>query len=249
MPAATPELLMVAATFLLAGFVKGVIGLGLPNVVMGLLGLIMAPAKAATLLLLPSLVTNIWQMLAGPSLRGLSRRLWSMLVGIGLGAWAGSGLIAGHSAHLATAGLGAALLAYAAVGLGRLQLHVAPGAEPWAAPLVGLANGVVTGATGVFVIPSGPYLSALGLSRDDLVQALGLTFTTCTVALAAGLAYRGALASDNVAGSLLSVLPALLGLAAGAWVRSRVRPKTFRLFFFLGLAALGAELVWHGLAR
>ena len=60
------ELSLIAAIFLLAGLVKGTIGLGLPTVSMGLLGLLMAPAQAAAMLLVPSLVTNVWQLLAGP---------------------------------------------------------------------------------------------------------------------------------------------------------------------------------------
>ena len=68
MPSIQPFPLVVATlTFLLAGFVKGVIGLGLPTVSMGLLSLVMAPAKAASLLIVPSFVTNVWQLAAGPS--------------------------------------------------------------------------------------------------------------------------------------------------------------------------------------
>ena len=55
---------LVAGTFLLAGLVKGVIGLGLPTVAMGLLGLAMPPVEAAAMLLVPSLVTNVQQLLS-----------------------------------------------------------------------------------------------------------------------------------------------------------------------------------------
>ena len=59
-------LAIIAGAFLLAGAVKGVIGMGLPTVAMGLLGLVMPPVQAAALLVVPSLATNVWQMLAGP---------------------------------------------------------------------------------------------------------------------------------------------------------------------------------------
>ena len=57
---------VVVATFVVAGFVKGVTGMGLPTVAMGVLGTLMLPAQAAALLLLPSFVTNVWQLFAGP---------------------------------------------------------------------------------------------------------------------------------------------------------------------------------------
>jgi sterol desaturase/sphingolipid hydroxylase (fatty acid hydroxylase superfamily) len=87
----------IVPVFLLAGFTKGVTGLGLPTVGMGLLSLFMAPAQAATLVILPSLLTNVWQM-TGRDLPGLLRRLWPMLLATVLGCWAGRGLLTGGSA-------------------------------------------------------------------------------------------------------------------------------------------------------
>ena len=242
------HLLPIAAIFVLAGIVKGVIGLGLPTVSMGLLGLLMPPAEAATLLLIPSFVTNLWQLLAGPGFRPLLERLWTLLAGIAVGTLAGAGLIAGTGGHTATAGLGAALMLYAVVGLANLKLHIPPRAEPWASPLVGLTTGLITGATGTFVIPAVPYLNALGLARDDLVQALGLSFTVSTIALAAGLAWHGALPAGLAGTSLIALVPALAGMWFGGWIRRRVSAPLFRRIFFVGLLALGAELLWHGLA-
>lgn len=68
--------------FIAAGLVKGVTGMGLPTVAMGLLGLLMPPQAAAALLVLPSLLTNLWQLLAGPALAQIVRRLWLMMTGI-----------------------------------------------------------------------------------------------------------------------------------------------------------------------
>ncbi len=242
--------LAVAATFVLAGLVKGVIGLGLPTVAMGLLGLVMPPAEAASLLVLPSLATNLWQLLAGPSFGALSRRLAGLMAGIAAGTLAGAGMIAGTgSSGAAAAGLGLALVAYAVVGLARLRLLVPSRAEGWAGPVVGLLTGLVTGATGVFVLPAVPYIAALELERDALVQALGLSFTVSTLALAAGLALHGALPLHSLAASLGALVPALLGMAAGGALRARVRPDRFRRWFFLGLLVLGLEIAGHALWR
>ena len=241
-----PFTLLIVGTFFFAGLVKGAIGLGLPTVAMGLLGLAMRPSEAAVMLLVPSLVTNIWQLLAGPRFDALLRRLWPMMLGVAVGTLLGSGIIASVTTGAAAAGLGAALVAYAVVGLAKLRLRVPPLAERWLGPLVGAVTGFVTGATGVFVIPAVPYLGSLGLERDELVQALGLSFTVSTVALAAGLALHGALPLAASGASFLALLPALAGMTLGGRVRAKVRPETFRLCFFLGLLALGGELLWRG---
>ena len=74
--------ILIGGTFLLAGLVKGVIGMGLPTVAMGLLAVVLPPAEAAALLVIPSLVTNVWQLLAGPNFGALARRLWPMMAGV-----------------------------------------------------------------------------------------------------------------------------------------------------------------------
>ena len=106
-------------------------------------------------------------------------------------------------------------------------------------------TGLVAGATGVFVIPAVPYLAALDLERNDLVQALGLSFTVSTIALAAGLAWHGALPIQALGASSLAIMPALIGMAVGGLLRSLAKPETFRRWFFIGLAVLGAEILWH----
>ena len=235
-----PQWISVALTFVLAGAVKGVTGMGLPTVSMGVLGLLMTPSQAATLLIIPSFVTNVWQFAAGPNRLLMVRRVWPMLLAISIATASCAGLMIGG--NIATAALGVALIAYATIGLAKFQLSIARRAEPWLSPLIGATTGAVTGATGVFVIPGVPYLQALGLAKDDLVQALGLSFTVSTVALAVGLASRGAFHGNSGVASLLCTVPALAGMQAGQWVRNRVNPSTFRLWFFIGLLLLGADL-------
>jgi uncharacterized membrane protein YfcA len=237
-----PLFFIAALTFLLAGFVKGVIGLGLPTVSMGLLALVMTPAQAAALLVVPSLVTNVWQMAMGPSLAPLMQRLWSMMIGIGIGTWAGAGLLTGNNAAAATTGLGIALILYAVSGLTALRIVAPPRMEFWLSPLVGAVTGFITAATGVFVIPAVPYLQAIGLEKEELVQALGLSFTVSTLALAAILAAAGAFPTSIAGGSLVALAPALAGMFAGQWIRVRAHPAIFRRWFFIGLLLLGIHL-------
>ena len=92
-----------------------------------------------------------------------------------------------------------------------------------------------------------PYLQALSLERLALMQALGLSFTTSTLALAAVLADGGALDGAGAAGSALALLPALLGMLLGQWLQGRLRPAVFRRVFFGGLLLLGAHLLLRGL--
>lgn len=237
------QLLWIALIFLPAGLVKGVIGLGLPTIGMGLLALLMPPAEAAALLALPSLVTNVWQMLAGRRLSSIARRLGPMMLGVCLGTWAGAGLMTGDSARYATAGLGAALILYAIVGLTAFRFNVRASLEPVLSPIIGAVTGMITAATGVFVIPAVPYLQGIGLEKDELVQALGLSFTVSTLSLAASLAAGGVFVPTMIVPSLVALGVALLGMWLGQIVRDRLSSTTFRRCFFAGLLLLGLWLV------
>jgi uncharacterized membrane protein YfcA len=236
-------LVVVAAAFLVAGLVKGVTGLALPTVGVGLLSLAMPPGHAAALIVVPALITNLWQMISGPGLWSLVRRLWPMQLGICLGTWASARLMAGSETAFASAALGVALMAYAAFGLMNARVPDVPAsAEWWLGALVGGATGFISAATGVFVIPAVPYLQALGFERDEFMQALGLCFTVATVALASSLVSAGILNSSTGLYSLLALVPALAGMIAGQRLLRVMRPETFRRWFFSGLALLGAHL-------
>jgi hypothetical protein len=147
---------------------------------MGLLSTVMPPAVAAAILVVPSFVTNAWQLLAGPAVTRLLRRLWPMMLGIVLGTVGGAALLVRVDPRWSGLALGLALVLYAAYALVSPALSVPSRVQPWLSPIVGLLTGAITGATGVFVMPAVPYLQALQLDRDELVQALGLSFTVST---------------------------------------------------------------------
>lgn len=240
--------LLFVGVFLLAGLVKGLIGMGLPTVAMGLLALALPPAEAAAILVVPSMVTNVWQLLAGPNFAAIAGRLWPMMSGVVAGTIAGAGMLAGDTSSVAEAFLGLALALYAVIAISGVALVVTPQREAWLSPLVGVTTGLVTGATGVFVIPAVPYLQALDLDRDDLIQALGLSFTVSTIALALGLLRVDAWQHQSLSLSALALIPALGGMQIGQMLRQRVAPSTFRKVFFVGLLLLGSYLALRGIA-
>lgn len=251
MPDLTFIIVVAVFAFLLAGFVKGILGQGLPTVAVGLLSLVMSPGEATALLLLPAIITNIWQGFAGPATMMLLRRLWPTLLASVLGTWIGTaiglGLLTPEAAAVARKTLGGALIAYGILGFSRIQLSVPPRFEWWLGPIMGTINGMVATATGVFMIPVIPYIQALGLQRDDLVQAQGISFTISTLALAVVLVSNGTLNTSNAVGSALAVGVAIVGMLVGQRVREMASPKVFRMLFFGGMLVLGTHLAFiHG---
>lgn len=233
----------IAATFFAAGIVKGITGMGLPTLAMGVLGSFISPLAAASLLLVPSFTTNVWQMIAGPNSLALVSRLWPMMLAIIAGTMLGAFWLTKSDITIATGTLGACLSLYATFTLLAHPFKVPAGLETWLSPIVGAITGLIAGATGVFVIPAVPYLQALGLEKEELVQALGLSFTISTIALALGLGVQGVLVLDQLAISTMAIVPALAGMWAGQVIRRKISPVIFRRGFLISLLLLGLEMM------
>ncbi len=144
----------------------------------------MQPSRAIAIVIVPAIVTNIWQTFAGPHLRDIIRRLWPLMAGTVIGIWLNAGMLSGPYARYGGVVLGVLLVIYAIVGLSKFSFSVARSNEKWIGGIVGLVTGAVSAATGVQVVPSMPFMQAIGMEKDELVQALGVFFTVATLALA-----------------------------------------------------------------
>ena len=237
-----PLLILIAAAFLLAGFVKGVIGLGLPTVSMGLLAVTMPPSHALAIVIVPAIITNIWQTFVGPYLRDIVRRLWPLMAGTVVGIWLNAGMLTGPYARYGTIVLGLLLVIYAIVGLSKLSFTVARRDEKWLGVLVGLVTGVVSAATGVQVLPSMPFMQAIGMEKDELVQALGVFFTVATLALSVNLTASGLLTASTALPGAIAMGGSFAGMFIGQAVRAKMPAEAFRRAFLIAMIFLGLYL-------
>ena len=236
-------LIFIAAAFLLAGFIKGVIGLGLPTVSMGLLAVTMPPSQALAIVIAPAIVTNIWQTFVGPYLRNIIIRLWPLMLGTAFGIWLNGDMLTGPYARYGTVILGILLAIYATISLRKFTFSVAPSNEKWIGGIVGVITGVISAATGVQVVPSMPFMQSIGMEKDELVQALGVYFTVATLALAFNLTAAGLLSAATALPGVIALVASFVGMFIGQAVRTRMDPDTFRRWFLIAMIFLGIYLV------
>lgn len=242
MPADWTILAFVAGVFAVAGWIKGVIGLGLPTIATGLLGLAMPPVQAAAIVVLPALLTNVWQMLVGPGFLTMLRRIWPMLAAVMIATIPTAGIVARADVRVTVGLLGLALMAYTLHALIGTSFRVGPRWETMVGTLAGLTTGVISGTTGVFVVPTVPFLQAIDLSKDELVQAIGITAFTSALALAIGLGVHGTLLFDAAVPAGVAVVAAMAGMGLGQIVRSGLSVEAFRRWVLIGLFGLGASM-------
>ena len=236
-------LLLIALAFAVAGIVKGGVGLGLPPIAMAILVLAMPPVEAASLLVVPSLLTNLWQAVSGAALLSLLRRFWPLLVVAALVTILGTGWLAHGNGDAAILLLGVVLILYAGSALRKITINIDKNTERWLGPVIGGLTGAATAATGVSSVPVVPYFQSLKLNQNDLVQVMGLSFTISTIALAINLSVSHHAPAVFSLASLIAVICAFAGMWVGSFIRRRTNPALFRTIFLWVLLCLGIYLV------
>lgn len=240
-------IILVSLTFLLGGAVKGVIGVGLPIVAIALLAATLGLKPAMAIMVVPCLITNIWQGLVGGALITIVKRIWALLLASCIGIWLGVHVLAGADARLLTAVLGVVLCAYAAFSLVRPQIPAPEQWEQWLSPAVGATSGFMFGLTGSYMVPGVLYVQALGLPRDLLVQTLGIIFVTISAALGVALTRNALFTTELGLLSTAALLPTALGMLLGQRIRHRLSETLFRRAFFTGLLLVGVYMTVRSL--
>ncbi|WP_337660085.1 sulfite exporter TauE/SafE family protein [Anderseniella sp. Alg231-50] len=242
----TPEILaLLAVTFVAAGFVKGTIGLGLPTVTLAVLTLPLGLKTSLAVVVIPLMVTNLWQALTGPHLKEILTRFWPFLLTAIVGVWGGIQVLAAARSDYLVAMLGIILVLNSLISFTRFRTPApAPERETLWSVICSALGGLMFGMTGNFIVPGILFLQALGMHRDMLVQALGVTFVTISTTLAVSLTSRSLMTGDLTVISTLALIPAFFGLWLGRRYRQSISEAQFSRLFFIGLLIIGCSLLF-----
>ena len=237
----------IFSAILLAGLLKGTIGVGFQTVGIAFLTVITNLPNAISLLLIPSLVTNLWQAGAGGELFTILIRLWPLIITASMMVWFGSIALTSVSLSYLSVLLGVLLIIYSTFSLFGLRFEVKTKNEWWLAPFIGLINGVLTGMTGIFVVPCVFYFQAIGFRKDTLIQSMGVLFTALTLMLIVSLKTQDILTLELSGWSAFAIFPAIIGGLVGQFIRKRISEEVFKKIFFLCLIFLGCFITFNAL--
>lgn len=236
------QMLVIAGAFVVAGIAKGAIGMGMPPIAIGLMTFALPLDQALAIMVLPTMVTNVWQAVYGKGFLPLLRRFAPMAAAAVVAIFA----VAAWTGHLgspkALAWVGVLLVIYSLAALTAWRPTVPRSAERWANPLIGAASGAVAGFTGVAAVPFLPYMQSLDMNRHDLVQALGVMFLFLVGALTLVLAWQGAFRAETTVSGIAALVPTMIGVWLGQKGREAASPETFRRIFIFGMLALGLNM-------
>ena len=235
----TADIAFGLAVFLLAGTVKGLVGLGLPTITIALTSLVLPLTESIALIALPTIFTNVWQAAIGGNFLIIVRRQWPLIVPLAIALYLTMWLVGQRGPNWAFLVLAAVLILYSGLGLFRIRLHIHADLEKPLAPVIGVVSGFVAGLVGVPIIPLMPYLQGLDIKPSELVQSLGVVLCATSLTLTVSLLNFGLLDGPRAIVSAAAVVPALAGMWVGQQIRLRLSIEQFRLAVFWALLLTG----------
>ena len=233
---------LAALGFLLAGVIKGTTGLGYSSCALPFLVSAVGLKTAIVMLVIPAMLSNVLVMFNTGHLRETLNRFWPLYAATIPGIVVGIGMLVWIDQRIATRTLGILTIVYAMLALTRPSLALPEGLErPLQIP-VGVLNGFFTGLTGSQMMPLLPYMLALKLDPERLVQANNVTVTLASAFLATGLFVSGLMTWPILGLSFAAVVPALVGVQFGSRARRYIPVASFRIIVLVLLVVIGLML-------
>lgn len=229
--------------FAFAAITKGITGLGFSLVSISILANFIGIKQALPLVLIPSVFSNLVVMVGAGHFSQTLRRFRTLYVTGPIGVLIGFSFLTSVDGLLAAGILGVVLIIYVTFAFLNPQLNLPTHLEsPLAAP-TGLVTGVVNGLTGVQIMPLIPYLLGLNLKPDQLVQASNCSFTICSFAFFAALAFTGKLEATIFALALPGIVLTFVGVRIGERIRGYLSEQHFRIAVLALLMFLAVTLI------
>ena len=244
---AGPVLLFGLGVLLVAGTIKGTFGVGLPLTGLPLIAWVTDAPTAIAVMSVPVVVTNVYQAVQSRTLlRAGLIRFWPLFAGLFIATIPAARFLSEVDPQTGLWMLGAIMLGVGVTQFLTIRFTIPERAERWAGPLVGLAAGVLNGLSSLNGPITLPYLLSLGLTKDEFVAAISMTFVVATVPLYGTLIYTGVLSAPALMVSVAALAPVVAGMAVGTRWRAGMSERAFAKFLGILLIVAGANLVRRG---
>ncbi|HLY24121.1 MAG TPA: sulfite exporter TauE/SafE family protein [bacterium] len=242
------QLLLISAVIAGAAMIKGTMGFGFPLVGIPLLSAIIGPRAAVPVIAVPTLLSNFIMVSRGSASRA-SAHLLLAIAGLAVGTLAGAAVIKVLDPRMLSVLVGAVTLGYVLATAFRLTALVPEAAGRRAAPVVGLAAGVLGGATGIFAPLLASYLHLLHMAKRDFVFWLTIMFFVSNIVQVASYAHLGLYAGQVLLLALIGCVPMAIGTWSGLVLQDRIDPEVFGRIVLGIVFVASLNLLVRGLLR
>ncbi|MEM8773625.1 MAG: sulfite exporter TauE/SafE family protein [Pseudomonadota bacterium] len=242
-------LLFASGVAVFAGMVKGVVGFAMPMVFISMLSMLIAPELALAGLILPTLVTNLWQALRqgfDAAFRSMAKFRVFLLSGLVFMVGAAQ-LVTRISEAAMLLIIGVPVVIYASLTLAGRPLRLPSNPGKGVEIAIGAVAGFFGGISGVWGPPTVALLMALNTEKTEQMRTQGVIYGTGAVVLTLSHLSSGVLNATTIPFSLALILPGALGMWIGLKIQDRIDQQLFRRLTLVVLVLMGLNLVRRGL--
>ena len=239
-------LLVITLVFTIAGTIKGIIGIGLPTISIALISQFTDPRTAIALVMIPMLMTNVWQVYRSGKIIETFRQYWVFALILCISIFSAAQFSAEISTHIILTLLGCIIIIYALTGWLKIAPKIPAKYDRYSQVFFGLLSGILGGFTAIWAPPMIMYLTSKNLSKDEFVGATGLLITLGVIPLILGYWQNGLLTSSVAITSSIMIIPALLGYILGEFLRPHLPTKQFYNLVMLLFCTMGVNLIIRG---
>jgi uncharacterized membrane protein YfcA len=242
-------LLIASAVALVAGVVKGVVGFGMPMILMSGISTFFSPELALAALILPTLLSNGLQTFR----RGASqavRVVWNFRLYIAVML-----VLMVIAAQLTPRISEAAFLLIVGIPIVLLSVVQILGWRPVIDPArrivveipVAIIAGISGGLSGIWGPPTTLFLTAIQTPKSDQLQIQGVIYGMGSVILFLAHLRSGILNPETLTLSAIVCVPAFIGLVIGFRLHDKMDQNRFRTATLFVLVIAGLNLIRRGL--
>ena len=228
----------------LSGFSKGVTGIGPPIIAIAVMIHFVDPQTAFVTMVIPNLITNIWQSATSHNWKEPFLRFWPMIVCFVISLFIGAVLLVTLDGSTLLTILGVFMAAFAAMNLINPREHpLSPTVERWTGPIAGTVGGLLGGLTAIWGPPMLMLFVLLKLDKETWIQTVGLIWFIGSVPLALAYWHNGLLNAQTAPLSAFACIAGMIGIWLGEAIRSKINQETFRKLLLVSLLLIGLNLV------
>ena len=233
--------------FLIAGMVKGTIGIGMPTAAIGMLSQVIDAKTAVALVVFPTFISNAWQMFRAGDLRRALKTYRYFAVSLTVVLWFTTSLTASVSQEGLLLIIGGVVVAFSLVSLLLKPPPLPDRFDTVAQILCGAVAGIIGGLTSVWAAPIVIYLMGRRVAPDEFIRATGLLITMGAVPLVLGFWYHGIFDGPTMTLSIALVIPALIGFRFGEALRKRLPVERFQSAVLIVFLLMGLNIIRRAL--
>ncbi|MCK0140924.1 sulfite exporter TauE/SafE family protein [Aliiroseovarius sp. F20344] len=242
-------LVLAFSVTLFGGFVKGVVGFGMPLIMISGLATVLSAEVALAALILPTVLSNGMQAIRqGTSAvwHAVTRfRLFLVVLVVMLALSAQ--IVSFVPTNLMFIAIGISVVAFCLMQLAGWIPRLKPENRARDEGIAAALAGFVGGFSGIWGPPTVAYLTAIETPKAEQMRAQGVVYGIGAVVLFAAHIKSGVVNPYTVPLSLAMLLPAFLGMMLGGRLHDQMPQKLFKRATLIVLTIAGLNLIRKGL--